>query len=268
MAKGLPDTMKLLHVSKSEKESLKTNILKIASWNVNCLTIKITDKVSEEERIKNIEDMAEAIKRNEFVIVALQEVSSDAAIFKLYEALNKDCPPKSPSWRYTCQSVKKKKLGFVWNSDIIEHDEDKDLPFKYFLRTPFNLTFKFEGIVISLVNLHLIHRGNSKKIKNDFEQDKLIDLVRHVHGYMPGGTYVFLIGDFNCFPWSKGLEMDKYVNLFPLRKYTNTKQDECYDNIIVPDKRLCCNVDVITDPGLIKVSDHFPICADFHFPTA
>ena len=268
MAEGLTDPMKLLHVSKSEKESLKTNILKIASWNVNCLTIKKTDKVSEEERIKNIEDIAEAIKRYKFDIVALQEVSSDAAIFKLYEALNKDCPPKSPSWLYTCQPVKKKKLVFVWNSDIIEHDEDKDLPFKYFLRTPFNLTFKFEGIVISLVNLHLIHRGNSKKIKNDFEQDKLIDLVHSLCPTDQPSPYVFLIGDFNCFPWSEGLEMDKYVNLFPLRMYTNTKQDECYDNIIVPDKTLCRRIDVITDPGLIKVSDHFPICADFHFPTA
>ena len=126
-----------------------------------------------------------------------------------------------------------------------------------------------------------------KKKKNDKEQVKLIDLVRHVHRpgtyvdqpstlYQPGtyvyqpSPYVFLIGDFNCFPWSKGLEMDKYVNLFPLRKYTNTKQDECYDNIIVPDTRLCCNVVVVSDCDLKKVSDHFPIYADFwlHWTTS
>ena len=124
-----------------------------------------------------------------------------------------------------------------------------------------------------------------KNKKNDKEQDQLIDLVRCV--YRPG-TFVFLIGDFNCFPWSKdlhvqdkkyvnlfsfqkyeGLEMDKYVNLFPLRMYTNTKQDKCYDNIIVPDKNFCLSIDVImTGYDLKKVSDHFLICTDFHFPTA
>ena len=85
MAKRLTQKMKSLHVSKSEKESLKINILRIASWNVKCLTIKKTDKGSEEEKIKNIGDMAEAIKRNEFVIVPLQEVSSAAALVKLCE---------------------------------------------------------------------------------------------------------------------------------------------------------------------------------------
>ena len=368
--------------------SAATKNLRIASWNVNGLTTK------SEARVEIIKHVAEAIKLYKFDIVALQEIPSADAMSKLCEALNKDNPLQS--WKCKSQQDNAKKLGFVWNSGIIKI-EVQDLPFDYFARKPYHLKFKFEGITINLVNLHLTSRGNgqakrkieiSKKINNDKEQDKLIDLVHSVcptdqpgtlyqsstlyqsrtlnqpgtlyqsstlyqsrtlnqpgtlyqsrtlnqpgtlyqsrtlnqpgtlyqsrtlnqpgtlyqsrtlnqpgtlyqsrtlnqPGTLyqsrtlnqPGtlyqsrtlnqpGTYVFLIGDFNCFPWSKGLEMNKFVNLFPLRMYTNTKQDECYDNIIVPDKTLCRNVVVVTDRNLIKVSDHFPIYADFYFPTA
>ena len=50
---------------------------------------------------------------------------------------------------YKSASLKKKDFVFVWNSDIIEYDKEKDLPFDYFLRKPFNLTFKFEDIIIN-----------------------------------------------------------------------------------------------------------------------
>ena len=246
-----------------------------------------------EDRVEIIKCVAAAIKCYKFDMVAFQEISSNDALQRLCEALNEN--EMNNPWKYASQPIRQHdffKLGFVWKWDI--EIEVHDLPFDYFERRPYHLKFKFEGRTINLVNLHLISRGNdiprriveiSKKIKNDKEQDKLIDLVRHVHQpgtyvYQPGtlyqpGTcvyqpspYVFLIGDFNCFPWSEGLEKDKYVNLFPLRKYTNTKQDECYDNIIVPDKGLCHNVDVITDHHLRNVSDLFPIYADFCFPTA
>ena len=151
-----------------------TKKLRIASWNVNGLTIKKSEKVSEEERIQNIKNVAEAIKLNKFVIVALQEISSDAAMVRLREELNKDCPLQS--WRCTSQPVRRldlKKLGFVWNSGVIKYEEEKDLLPDYFERTPFNLTFKFEDIItINLVNLHLIHRGN--RLKKSTEISKKI----------------------------------------------------------------------------------------------
>ena len=277
MAERLTEQLRSLNIPAATKK------LRIASWNVNGLTTK------SEARREMIKDVAKAIKDYKFDIVALQEISSNDAMSKLCEALNEN--ETNNPWNYASQLIGKHdflKLGFVWKCGIIEIQWYGDLPFDYFERKPYHFKFKFEGITINLVNLHLIQRGNdqptrifeiSKKIKNDKEQDKLIDLVRHVHQL---GTYVFLIGDFNCFPWSKGLHVQdkkylnpfpfqKYVNLFPLRMYTNTKQDECYDNIIVPDKivhdkRLCRNVDVITDHGLKNVSDHFPICADFCFP--
>ena len=249
--------------------------LRIASWNVKGLTTK------SEARVEIIKHVAEAIKCYELDIVAFQEISSNYALQGLCKALNEN--EMYNPWNYASQEVGQNdflKLGFVWKCGI-EH-EWHDLPVDYFERRPYHLKFKFEGSTINLVNLHLIHRGNdqssrkveiSKKINSDKEQDQLIDLV---HGVCPTdqrGTYVFLIGDFNCFPSSKGLQDNKYANLFPLRMYTNTKQDECYDNIIVPDKivhdkRLCRNVVVITDHHLKNVSDHFPICADFYFPTA
>ena len=242
--------------------------VKIASWNVHGLTTK-----SEDTR-ENIKQVAETIKRYKFDIVAFQEVSSNDALQWLCQALNGN--KMNYPWNYASQAIGQHdflKLGFVWKCGI-KH-EVHDLPFDYFERRPFHLKFKFEGSTINLVNLHLIRRGNrpkesneiSRKIKNDIEQDKLIDLVHSVCPTDQPGTYVFLIGDFNCFPWSKGLEMKNYVNLFPLRKYTNKKQDECYDNIIVPDK-IKCHRDVITADNLKLLSDHFPIYADFCFPTA
>ena len=238
-----------------------TKNLRIASWNVNNLTTE------SEARVEIIKHVAEAIKLYKFDIVALQEIPSADAMSKLCKALNKDNPLQS--WKCKSQQDNAKKLGFVWNSGIIKI-EVHDLPFDYFARKPFLLKFKFEGITINLVNLHLTSRGNgqakrkieiSKKINNDKEQDKLIDLVRHVN---QPGTYVFLIGDFNCFPWSKELQDNKYVNLFPLRMYTNTKQDECYDNIIVPDQ-IKCDRGVFTADNLKLLSDHFPIWAKFSF---
>ena len=249
-----------------------TKELRIASWNVNGLTTK------SEAKCKNIKDVAKAIQDYKFDIVALQEISSNDALYWLCQVLNEN--ETNNPWNYTGQLIGKHdffKLGLVWKCGIIEIQWYGDLPFDYFERKPYHFKFKFEGITINLVNLHLIQRGNdqsrknvevSKKINNDKEQDQLIDLVRHVCPTDQPGTYVFLIGDFNCFPWSKDLHVqdNKYVNLFPLRMYTNTKQDECYDNIIVPDK-ITCHRDVITDYRLKDVSDHFPIYADFCFLT-
>ena len=244
-----------------------TKNLRIASWNVNGLTTK------SEVRVEIIKHVAEAIKLYKFDIVALQEIPSADAMSELREALNiKEKGRPQQSWKCRSQEDNAKKLGFVWNSGIIEI-EVHDLPFDYFARRPYHLKFKFEGRTINLVNLHLTSRGNgqakrkieiSKKINNDKEQDKLIDLVHNVCPIDQPSPYVFLIGDFNCFPWSKGLEMKNYVNLLPLRKYTNTKQDECYDNIIVPDK-IKCDRNVITADNLKRLSDHFPIWAEFSF---
>ena len=254
-------------LSAATKDSAATKNLRIASWNVNGLTTK------SEARVEIIKHVAEAIKLYKFDIVALQEIPSSDAMSELREALNikeKDRPQQS--WKCRSQEDNAKKLGFVWNSGIIEI-EVHDLPFDYFARRPYHLKFKFEGRTINLVNLHLTSRGNgqakrkieiSKKINNDKEQDKLIDLVHNVCPIDQPSPYVFLIGDFNCFPWSKGLEMKNYVNLLPLRKYTNTKQDECYDNIIVPDK-IKCDRNVITADNLKRLSDHFPIWAEFSF---
>ena len=277
MAESLAEQFRSLNIP---DYAAATKKLRIASWNVNGLTTK------SEARHQFIKCVAEAIKSYKFDIVAFQEISSNDALQRLCEALNEN--EMNNPWKCASQPIRQHdflKLGFVWKCDI--EIEVHDLPFDYFERRPYHLKFKFEGITINLVNLHLIQRGNdkskrkveiSKKINNDKEQDQLIDLVRYIHVYLPGtlyqpstlyqpGTYVFLIGDFNGFPWSKGLEMNKYVNLFPLRMYTNTKQDEYYDNIIVPDK-IKCHRGVITADNLKLLSDHFPIWAEFSFYTA
>ena len=259
MAERLTEQFGSLNLTESATATKK---LRIATWNVDKLTT-----VSEEKR-KIIRDVAEAIKRNEFDIVALQEVSSKDALQYLCLALNEN--GTNNQWCYANRQHDLLKLGFVWKCGIGHEVHDLQVDFQW---KPYHLKFKFEGSTINLVNLHLIQRGNrpkesneiSRKILNDKEQDKLIDLVHNVCPTDQRGTYAFLIGDFNCFPWSKGLQDNKYVNVFPLRKYTNKKQDECYDNIIVPDTTLYDNVTVVP---IQDCSDHFPIYADFYFPTA
>ena len=127
--------------------------LRIASWNVNGLTTK------SEDRVEIIKFMAAAIKCYKFDIVAFQEISSYDALHRLCEALNEN--EMNNPWKYASQPIRQHdflKLGFVWKCGI--EIEVHDLPFDYFERRPYHLKFKFEGSTISLVNLHLISRGN------------------------------------------------------------------------------------------------------------
>ena len=132
-----------------------TQKLRIASWNVNGLTTK------SEARCEIIKDVAEAIKYYKFDIVAFQEISSDDALQRLCRVLNQD----KTLWLCASQEStphNSLKLGFVWKSTTIQYEYVQNLPFEYFERTPYNLKFKFEDVTITLVNLHLISRGNDK----------------------------------------------------------------------------------------------------------
>ncbi len=118
---------------------------------------------------------------------------------------------------------------------------------KVFYRKLSCLSFEYNGKLINVINVHFIARksrnvgdGFSQKEKNDEEQDHLYDIFEKESK----GAYAFIaVGDFNCYPMSFGrskvdpgqdiTDITNYCQLLHPRMYTNTLQDDCYDNVLV-----------------------------------
>ncbi len=234
----------------------------LCSWNVNRLS---------ENDPKKFEVVVDTIRSLDCDVIALQEVSSLTAAENLAKCLSTPTDEWSKEdYDVPVHGVDEYSV-FLWrkSSSIKIIKPHPPLYDKVFYRKASCLSFEYNGKLINVINVHFIARKSrnvgddfSQKEKNDEEQDHLYDIFEKESK----GAYAFIaVGDFNCYPMSfshQGEMMTNYCQLLYPRMYTNTMEDDCYDNVLVsPDvkeKHILLPASVCDIKG-DHISDHKPI---------
>ena len=259
--------------SLSLQYSPQTDKIRIASWNTQ-----------NARKYVRLDCMNRTIVKHNFNIMAIQEIGENGnTIRSVCELLQR----KDTSWNYIFNSS----LGFLWkgNPDItMIYHESLSRSLRAFEHTPLLAVFSIRDFRIAIINFHL--RPRSPKIKKLNDQEVLLlgkalsqaktICEREGHG-VPEHNFL-LIGDFNTIPLDPDLDRHEYRSLFGITEYTNVADTDTYDNIIVHStfKQRCIQHDKknIETAGCRsatsrrletlreeKVSDHYPIYADFYY---
>ncbi len=211
--------------------SISLTTLTLCSWNVQKLS------ETSPEKLTIIADTLRSLNCN---VIALQEVSTATAGDKLAECLS----TTTSTWSANSHVINEKSDAvkeysvLLWNNSFIRDVKPKGHVLKPFSRELHYIDFMFNKRSMRIANFHFRARkpkitdGISQKVTNDREQDALNDL------FQSGSEYLFAVGDFNCYPMSfdhsTGQMRSNYCQLLHPRMYTNDKQDDCYDNVLVP----------------------------------
>lgn len=201
---------------------------KIGSFNVKNLNYS-AEKVDERTVTRSFETIAEIIKKEEFAIVALQEVLSESAMERIGRLLGKNWKVKweQPAPKVAGEQADKRGEGYayVWDSSkvdlaSVEVDDEvrKFMPriwHQYqkngvpLVREPYYARFTPVGKIggcfceIRLINTHIVY-GDTNKKGVAMRQNEFLKIVNNVYqnvvnkrygNNMP--AYVIVLGDYN-----------------------------------------------------------------------
>jgi len=203
---------------------------KIGSFNVKNLNYS-SEKVDEKTVKRSFETIAEIIKKEEFAIVALQEVLSGGAMQRIMQLLG-----KNGRWQYRWERPMPKFAGdkadkrgegyaYIWDTDKVDLTSvDVDDETRKFLpriwhqyqqkgvplvREPYYARFSPIGKVggcfceIRLINTHIVY-GDTSKVGVQLRQSEFLKIVQSVYkniankrygNNMP--AYIIVLGDYN-----------------------------------------------------------------------
>ncbi len=251
--------------------TLTSTTLTLCSWNVQ--------KLSETSNPQKFQAVANTIRSLNCDIIALQEVSTETAGGLLANQLSTTTDEWSAdSYVVNTTGVVKEYSVFLWKNTSISDVLSRGYKHDPFNRELHHLDFKHNAKSMTAINFHFRARKSkitdsvSQKVINDREQDALYGLFQNW-----SDQYLFAVGDFNCYPMSfspQGQMMTNYSQLLYPRMYTNTIQDDCYDNVLVStDVRASHSpVPSVNNPAYYydaqntrkEISDHRSIKVTFH----
>jgi deoxyribonuclease-1-like protein len=254
--------------------------LRIASFNIQVLgQSKLAKTLSDGRPVVDI--LAEVVRQ--FDIVAVQEVRSKKqdVLPRLVEAIN------ATGRKYAFvigerlgRSSSKEQYAYIFDLETVEIDPQSVYTVSGFSRhlhrPPHVASFRARGpppeeaLTFTLINIH------TDPDETKQELNALDDVIRSVRGKNPAEDDVILLGDLNVDDRHLGdvanLPYVRWVISSPAK--TNTIQTKLYDNIIFNDRAteeftkragvfdLVREFNITTDEAT-KVSDHFPVWAEF-----
>ncbi len=207
--------------------SLTSTTLTLCSWNVQQLS------ENSKKRPEKFQAVVDTIRGLNCDVIALQEVSTETAGEILANLLN-TTPNEWSAQSYVVYAVEgelfKEHSVFLWKNTSISDVRSRDYGDNSFNRRLHCIDFEYNAKSMTAINFHFKARGAQQKVANDQEQDALYNFFQN------GPKDLIAVGDFNCYPMSfspQGQMMTNYSQLLHPRMYTNTIEDDCYDNVLV-----------------------------------
>lgn len=256
----------------------------IGSFNIR--NFSHNSKINEKEMKQKYTSIATIIKKENFSILAIQEVKSEEALINLVKTLNTSILGRSRNtWSYNISPEKYfnyEYYAFIWNNkkvDQINRDFKSFSEFEDMKRPPYTAAFidKSDSKKYYLVNIHIPF--DNKEIRK--LQVQSLATIYNTMARNVGSGFVILLGDFNLstYEMHDGLStidqrmvFNAYIEELTSvgeKGYSQSYDHFCFNNYVASLKPKVSRIDApnIYFKGNFKVyystiSDHVPIRLD------